>query len=212
MLPPPDGDRWGRLAIPFVTYGGISSGIALAEAGELLKRTDRIVIGGLKVAASHRMTRAFMDQEFNAGKPNGELQPVVLELKGRLRQLAASGSAPEVQRPLRYQPWLETLAIRILFNEKKWHRERYPKVQIDANLCTGCGACARTCPVLHLEKKEGGAIGETGASECIHCFNCVVGCPRKAITLLGDRERARAFMKKAIAEHAGKEVPASRLY
>ncbi len=51
-----------------------------------------------------------------------------------------------------------------------------------------------------------------GGSECIHCFNCVVGCPRKAITLLGERERARAFLKRAIAEHAGKEVPASRLY
>ena len=30
-------DGWGKFVVPFVTYGGISSGIALEEAGKLLK-------------------------------------------------------------------------------------------------------------------------------------------------------------------------------
>lgn len=32
---------WDKLAVPFVTYGGINSGIALDEAGKLLRKSGR---------------------------------------------------------------------------------------------------------------------------------------------------------------------------
>ena len=36
-LPKPD-TKWGKLAIPVVTYGGVSSGVSLIEAVKLLKK------------------------------------------------------------------------------------------------------------------------------------------------------------------------------
>jgi len=68
-LPPPADGR-GRLAFPFVTYGGICSGIALEEAAALLKATGRTVVGGLKVAAPHRMTTVFMGKALNGDQPD----------------------------------------------------------------------------------------------------------------------------------------------
>lgn len=212
LLPRPDGRRWGSVAIPFVTYGGLSSGIALEEAGQLLRRSGRTVVGGLKVSAAHRMTRAFLDEEFNAGKPNGELRPVVLDLRERIRRLAAGEDLPHGRRLLHYRPRLEALAIRVIFDEKKWHRERYPRIRIDRSRCTNCGACAKLCPVLHLGKDAAGVVGEQPGRDCIHCLGCAATCPRKAIGLVGDLEKGRAFMKKAIADHANTELPASHLY
>ena len=42
-LPQPGG-KWGRLAIPFITYGTISSGEALFEAARLFRETGSIAL------------------------------------------------------------------------------------------------------------------------------------------------------------------------
>lgn len=78
-MPFPD-EKWGKIAIPFVTYGGINSGISLDEAGELLINRGRIVIAGFKAAASHRMTRGFLDTELNSGLPEERLDEPVKKL------------------------------------------------------------------------------------------------------------------------------------
>jgi len=87
LLPKPDSDRWGKYTIPYVTYGGIDSGIALEEAGRLLKKSGRKVIGGMKISASHKMTRAFMDEEFNRGKPDDKMISIIDELLEKVNQL-----------------------------------------------------------------------------------------------------------------------------
>lgn len=64
MIPNAEG-KWGEVVVPFVTYGGISSGIALEEAGKLLTKGKRKVLCGAKFSTSHKMTRAFMAEEYN---------------------------------------------------------------------------------------------------------------------------------------------------
>jgi polyferredoxin len=54
------------------------------------------------------------------------------------------------------------------------------RLQAEPDRCTGCGQCARRCPMsLDVERmvKEGGMRN----AECILCGECVDGCPRKAI-------------------------------
>lgn len=44
--------------------------------------------------------------------------------------------------------------------------------------CTGCGTCARLCPVNNISLSAGKP--EWGG-ECTHCMACICGCPNEAI-------------------------------
>ena len=70
QLPKPDG-KWGKLAVPFVTYGGISSGIALLEAERLLKKTGRKTIAAMKIESSHIVSKKLLTR-VNEGMPGDE--------------------------------------------------------------------------------------------------------------------------------------------
>jgi flavodoxin len=81
-------ERWGKLAIPFVTYGGISSGIALFEAAKILKKTGRIVVSGMKINSFHVMSRILPTQQ-NTGMPGEEAIPLIQELTNRITGMSA---------------------------------------------------------------------------------------------------------------------------
>ncbi|PKL23050.1 MAG: 4Fe-4S ferredoxin [Spirochaetae bacterium HGW-Spirochaetae-3] len=209
-LPPP-GEGWGKIAIPFVTYGGVSSGIALKEAGASLRRSGRTVVAGMKVAASHKMTRAFLEREFNADIPERPMLDAVNELAARVVGLNLAKRPRDARASLAYNGLESWIKATFVFDEQTWHRERYPNVSVDALACTGCGACARSCPVLHLRKNADGAM-EATQGDCIHCLNCVVSCPTGAIRLIGDLDKGREFMAHMIEHHANKEKPATAVY
>jgi ferredoxin len=201
---------WGKFAIPFVTYGGTTSGIALEEAGKLLKKSGRIVVAGMKICASHRMTRAFLDEEYNAGKPGDEVLPVIEELAQRIEMLKSQKNAIDHSEALTYQTRTFFIKANVIFREKLWHKYMYPRVLLDQKQCTQCGKCVRNCSVQHFEKHDDGTILTKETPACIHCFNCVAGCPVKALSLSGDIEKAKEFMGKKIQQP--KENPLSAVY
>ena len=193
-----------------MTYGGINSGIALEEAGKLLKKSGRSVVAGMKICASHRMTRAFLDEEYNVGKPGEEVSPVIEELVQRIETLKNQENSVDHSEALAYQTRKFFIKANIVFREKFWHKYMYPRVLIDQKQCTQCGKCVRNCPVQHFEKHDDGTILTKGILSCIHCFNCVTGCPVKVISLSGDLEKAKEFMGKKIQQP--KENPLSTVY
>ena len=190
--------------MPFVTYGGICSGIALEEAGELLEQSGRKVLAGMKVAAAHNMTRAFMGRAINQELPGEGLNPVLDAVVEKIIAIDTEPSCPDQLESLRYQP-REVAAQANAVAEKIWHEARYPKVTIDANDCIRCGKCVTVCPVTYLEKDSSGCIIQDPTSACIHCFNCVITCPVKAVKLQGDPERAKVFMANMMKN--GNETP-----
>jgi ferredoxin/NAD(P)H-dependent FMN reductase len=200
---------WGKVAVPFVTYGGISSGISLDEAGKLLRKSGRKVLSGMKVSSSHRMTRAFMKEEYNKNQPKNKLTLTIDEL---VRQVKSDDldSLKDNSKHLKYQSIKVYLKSNILFKEKIWHKKVYPKVVIDNNQCIKCGKCIKVCPVCHLQQDKDKFIIKNINSECIHCFNCILECPQKAISPVGNLEKARNFMKKMI--NKDKENPDTCLY
>jgi heterodisulfide reductase subunit A len=63
-----------------------------------------------------------------------------------------------------------------------------PVAAINADLCTGCGACIQVCPeaAIHLVTTNRIlSLAEVEPLLCTGCGNCVVTCPPKAITVPG---------------------------
>lgn len=200
---------WGNAVVPFVTYGGVNSGIALEEAGKLLKRSGRKVLGGMKISSSHRMTRAFMENEYNKQVSEDKAITTVQQLAKYINDIDMS-SLEDSSKILKYQSIMTGLKANIIFKEKVWHKKRYPNVTIDENKCNKCGKCITVCPVCHLGQDDSQSIIRNKDSNCIHCFNCLVECPQNSIYLVGDMDKARDFMNKIFK--ISKEKPGSYLY
>ena len=54
----------------------------------------------------------------------------------------------------------------------------FPRLEVAADLCTRCGACARTCPTQNITIEQN---GPRFANRCIHCHLCERVCPQNAI-------------------------------
>jgi len=52
------------------------------------------------------------------------------------------------------------------------------EMRVDAARCTGCGLCARLCPVGAIEMREN--LARPGAA-CEYCQRCAAVCPADAI-------------------------------
>lgn len=199
---------WSKDVIPFISYGGISSGLALAEATKLLEKKDRIVIGKLKIVASHRMTKAFMDNEFNSDKNEFENCSTISNM------LTAIKTGKSIKNNASQSTNIMSLGDRIkamILKEKFWQKKIYPNIIIDIYKCTNCRNCVNTCPVNHLIF-DGCNIKQSKISDCIHCLNCVSNCSKNAISLIGDLEKGKAFMEKKIKIYGNKELPESEFY
>ncbi|MBC8313293.1 MAG: 4Fe-4S binding protein [Candidatus Cloacimonetes bacterium] len=53
-------------------------------------------------------------------------------------------------------------------------------VNIDKELCTGCGACVESCPTEALSIVDDIAVCDEDA--CVDCGVCIPECPTEAIT------------------------------
>lgn len=200
-LPAPGG-VWGQRAFPFITYGGIVSGIALEEAERALKRSGRTVPAGLKISAPHAMSGAILDDVYNKETTIEQADPVIDEFISRVDEREGNSLA--------YSSRTDRLKAKLLFNEKLCHKALYPAIKIKEEACNGCGYCLKLCPVLHLKAGDNRVIYKDKSSPCIHCFNCVRLCPQKAAYLDVDLERAKAFFAKVTKK--GKESPQSAVY
>ncbi len=197
---PPAKNGWGQLAVPFVTYGGINSGVALQEAAKLLKKTGRIVVAGLKINAMHCLTRLKqVTTKINEGRPGEEAIPLIEELVSQIITFEnkSVGECEDITSKLKYQKFKDRMKAKIIFREKLWQNHIYPKITIDHDKCKKCGKCAKVCPVQRIEIAEKGPIVPKGNPNCIHCVSCIIACPNEAIRINANWEKWNKLLKKA---------------
>ncbi len=53
--------------------------------------------------------------------------------------------------------------------------------KIDADTCTGCGACVDSCPSEAIEMQDDKAV--IVVDKCVDCGVCVDECPVEAISM-----------------------------
>lgn len=67
-------------------------------------------------------------------------------------------------------------------------------IEVNKDLCIGCGLCKNDCPVNNIVMKDKKAVIKD--QNCIKCGHCVAICPKAAITMTGFDEPSIEFTKQ----------------
>jgi ferredoxin len=162
-------------SVPFVTWGGVTSGIALHDMGEALHQKGYHVMGAAKVISPHSLMWA-SDDPLGKGHPDAAdfalIETLVEKVHGKVR---AGNPIPLPLSALAYQPdhvhaAMEKMGLQAV-------RPHFPERTVDLRRCTRCGLCVEKCPVQALSLAPDPQFGES----CICCCRCVRLCPEAAI-------------------------------
>lgn len=208
-LPLPD-EKWGALVVPFVTYGGVHSSVALKEAGVLLRKRNRKNISGAKIAASHSLTKKF-EFSINESKPGEEEIQVIEALADRVVETVGKEfeEIKDVSNSFSYISFGENLLYKI-FSEKMFHKIMFGEREFKYNKCTGCGVCAKRCPMQIIEMRDKKPeINENRSADCCYCAECYNKCKFDAISW--DLSKSKKYLSHMNSK--GKfESPQSAVY
>jgi len=170
----PDGA--GAAAVPFVTWGGASSGLALYDMGQALLHKGFRLMGAAKVLARHCMMWR-SDNPMGEGRPNDDDdRKVVALVEAVIRRLQGADADRLAVDDLDYQPAAFREELRTSSLEKA--KGHLPRRTVEEDRCTTCGVCVEDCPTDAIDMQPFPTFND----RCIYCFNCVRVCPEDAIT------------------------------
>jgi len=165
----------GSYAVPFVTWGAVTSGIALHEMGKMLYEKGYTVLGAAKVVAVHSMMWDF-ENPLGKGHPDAEDDAMIEGLVGKVHtKLLSNNIQPIHLGDLNYQPKeiqesMQKINIKLV-------KEMLPPRHLDEEACTQCGTCVEVCPAGAITCDPYPQFGE----ECFLCYNCVRLCEAGAL-------------------------------
>ena len=164
----------GAYAIPFVTWGAVTSGIALLEMAERFNDQGFKVIGAAKIVAVHSMMWK-LDSPLGKGHPDDEDDSIIKNMVEKIDHNIKQNCIKSLPlKRLNYQPD-ESLEMMKNTNIQSLAKA-LPKRYFEKELCNGCALCSTICPAHAIECNEY-PIQKSG---CIFCYNCVRLCPENA--------------------------------
>lgn len=178
----------GCPAVPFITWGGASSGIALWQMGKALESKGCTLAGAAKVLGVHSMMWP-SDNPVGQGHPDADDDRQIGRLIDRLTKTPADTLSFEV---LDYQPAAVGAEGKKKL-EQPW--TIIPKT-VDEEKCTQCAICKQVCPVGAVTLDPGPVFSD----RCFDCFNCVRECPEDAIVPAVPLEKIDANIRKRVAK------------
>ena len=159
-LPKTD-ERMGKAAVPFVTWGGISSGVALEEAGRLLRLGGRKILTAAKIVGCHALSRTF-EQPIHPVEPGDEAAEIIQELAVRIAafQFAEKKKVHDISKQLSYQSFRVDLRSKVLMPEGLFHNLICRKSGLTkANVSAAAPVCRFVrCSVLRCGKTSGRCV------------------------------------------------------
>lgn len=167
----------GVFAVPFVTYGAVTSGIGLYEMGIQLAMRGFSILGAAKILAVHSMLWFSKNPPGNGHPGRDDEKQIKNLIKSVLKKISDPDAGNFINpKILNYQP------IKVKEQAKIWHitllRQNIPPIKLDKEKCTKCSICAEKCPVLNISLNPWPKIGDN----CLLCFNCIRYCEPKALT------------------------------
>lgn len=184
-------------AVPFVTWGGVTSGLALPEMARQLAERGYLPLAAAKILAVHSsMWRT--PQPLAAGHPDQEDLQLVRQM---VEQVTAKLQQPQV--PLLALACLEYLspALRADAAAKSLAaiKAAAPPLVADSERCQRCGACAEACPVAAITLDQEPVFDRL---RCVLCLQCVRACPHQAIPVASDAMAARIMAMAGASDEA----------
>lgn len=165
------------VAVPWVTWGAVSSGVALLEMGGQLVQKGCFLAGAGKIVAEHSsMWRS--ERPLGQGRPDEEDLAHVRGLVDRVLSKLDSTQWQSLSLDvLDYQPeWLKDKAAQMSIAELK---KVHPGYSLDEASCTQCGICEQECPAGAIRLDPYPRRDES----CFLCNNCARLCPEGAINI-----------------------------
>jgi ferredoxin/flavodoxin len=184
----------GSYAVPFITWGGASSGISLFEMARELSRKGFRILGAAKVLAVHSLMWQ-LENPLGAGHPNSADDKLIEQLVDETYSKMQSGAGEDME------------LSRLAYQSKEVHAEmekvtlemakaHMPTRGVDEEICNQCEVCTEFCPTDAVTLSPYPVFGE----DCVYCFNCMRSCPEGAIkadlTEVWERIRDRAAFFK----------------
>jgi ferredoxin len=190
------------LAIPFVTWGGATSGVSLYEMGEKLLDKGFMLAGAAKVMAVHSLMWQLPDP-IGAGRPNADDLDQVALLVSDVIDKVDTGSTQQLSIDvLNYQPAEHVPEMLQLSVAKA--KTILPPRKVDPERCTLCGYCRDNCPASAIELNPLPVF----MPDCFICYNCVRLCPEKAIS--ADLEPVYERIRSRVTHYA--ETPDTEIF
>ena len=177
QLPSPD-EQFAPIAVPFVTYGGVHSSIALEEMGKLLKTSKRESLLGIKIAAEHTLTKTFSkfineNLLIETSLIDQAVEEIIKIAKRDYDNITYASKS------FCYSRITERILFKT-FTQESFHKN-FKNLSINRSKCFGCKKCVEVCPVNMYEVSSEGIIMGPDSSKCILCGECYHNCPAGAI-------------------------------
>ena len=181
-------------SVPFATWGGVTSGLALPDLAEALQAKGFQPVGAAKVLAEHASMWA-APEPLGAGRPNALDLEQVADLVARVT--ANLEQAEPVALDLRLLDYLSP-SLRSESASKSLAKVKamMPPPKAIETRCTQCGECVAVCPVGAITLDPYPVM----ADSCILCQQCVRTCPEGAYPHDAEATAKRIAAKAATSD------------
>ena len=194
-------ERSESYSVPFVTYGVVTSGIALREIANMLNGKGYHVIGAAKILTVHSLMWQ-LKNPLGAGHPDEIDKKMIGDLVKKVDEKCNVKPVRGLSlSQLNYQPEALRNAMEQITLDVA--REMLPSRQVNQERCTKCGICADTCPVEAITCDPYPTFGK----KCFLCYTCMRLCPENAIE--ADFSQVEGFLRektKEFTEQPPKEI------